>query len=157
TSVTGVLAKGGQQPGIQRVERPPGELLGLGPERADVGHDGGASLAVAECVDAAGPVRERQAIVLEHPVEEHDPEPAWGAHASSLPPVSPHQDTAQAAHVQSPVPETAHAWAAANLRPAASSVAPVSRPIRALPASLQSLVFARQINTRPPGRDTRLP
>src|SRR5581483_1440331 len=76
TSVTGVLGKGGQQPRVERVERPAGELLRFGPEHSDVRDDGRPPLAVAQGVNASGPVRKGQAVVGKHAVEQHDAEPA---------------------------------------------------------------------------------
>ena len=65
TSATGVFTakRARASVGIERVERPPGQLLGLDPERAEVVDDGRAALAVAQDVDAAAPVVEPEAEV----------------------------------------------------------------------------------------------
>ena len=84
--------------GVEWVERPTGESLRLGPERAEVVHHRGATLAVAENVDASRPVVEVQAEVIEDAVHERDPEHPPAAAAFSLGPVVTREDTAKRTH-----------------------------------------------------------
>src|SRR5580765_4957892 len=75
TSATGVLpSKARKQRRLERVERAPGQLLRLGPDRAEVADDGRAALGVAQDVHAAPPVVEPQAEMAEHPIEQRDAE-----------------------------------------------------------------------------------
>src|SRR5438067_8840207 len=99
TTVSGVLsAKRPDQLGIERVERPAGEPLGLLPEHPQVGDDRSASLCVAEHVRPAAPVVEPQPEVLEHAVQQHDAEDAAPPAALLLGPVVAEQDAAERAH-----------------------------------------------------------
>jgi hypothetical protein len=54
------------QGGVERIEWPAGELLGRGPQGAQVLHQFGASLAVTQNVLAPGPVADLESVVTQH-------------------------------------------------------------------------------------------
>src|ERR671919_1056176 len=75
STVTGSLlamAEAGDEAGIERIEAPSRQALGLSPEGSEVGDDGRAALAVAEDVDAAAPVSELEPEVGQDAVQEAD-------------------------------------------------------------------------------------
>src|SRR5205085_2996796 len=83
---------------VQRIELPARKPLRLRPQRAQVRDDRRAAFAVAQHVDAAAPVVQAQAEVVEHPVEQRDPQSAAATAASLLRPVLRQQHSTKPAH-----------------------------------------------------------
>src|SRR5262249_31473085 len=101
-SVTGVFsAKRSDELGVERVERPPGELRRLRPQHAEVVDDRRVPLAVAQHVHAPRPVAELEPVVVEHPVQEPDAEHAPAPPSGLLGPVVVQQHTTERTHLGS--------------------------------------------------------
>src|SRR5262245_53028138 len=96
-----------QQLGVERIELPPGEPLGLDPDRAEVLDDGGAPFAVAQHPDTAAPVVQSEPVDLEHAVQQPPAEDPPASPALLLGPVAVHQHTAEDAHCRCVLPPTA--------------------------------------------------
>ena len=85
---------------VERVERPAGEPLGLHPERAEVGDDGRAALAVAEDV-ARRPSRRRDSPkCAEHAVEQRGAEDARAPPVTAARPSARFDMTPQSEHIR---------------------------------------------------------
>jgi hypothetical protein len=94
-----VSAKRGDERGVERIERSAGETFRLEPERPDVRDDRSPSGAVAEHVVAAAPVVETEPEVLEHPVQQAQPQELRPPPTALLGPVLADEDAAERAHM----------------------------------------------------------
>ena len=101
TRVTGVLDKGDEEVGIERIERPPRQPLGLEPDRAQVFDHRRSSCPVAEDVDAAGPLVEPEAEVGQHAIQEPQTECPSAPVTPLLGPAFVEENAAEAAHLWS--------------------------------------------------------
>ena len=76
------MAEASQEPGIERIKGAPGELLGRGPEYAQILDNSCLALAITQQIAAAVPIVEAQAVMGEDLVQNLDamvPIPSAGA------------------------------------------------------------------------------
>src|SRR5581483_6302742 len=114
TTTTGSFDASGKRAhelGVERIERPACEPLGLHPQRPEVRDDGRPALQVAQQVDPAAPVVETQPELAEHPVHEPDAEDAGAPAAARLGPVLARERSTEGAHCRSVLPlEREETW-----------------------------------------------
>jgi peptidoglycan/xylan/chitin deacetylase (PgdA/CDA1 family) len=107
TTVTGsllVTRQSGDESGIEGIELPASQPLGLPPERSQIVDDGRAALPVAKDVEPPTPTGELEPEVAEHPVQEANAQDPAPPTAVLLGPVLAQEGSAEGTHVACFVP-----------------------------------------------------